>query len=157
VADDHRQRAAAAVAARQLVASIDHVDQEIADLARNVEPGEEERVVDKIEALAAPAPAGDESAPMRTLLEKQLELIRALSARIEEAKERRNRRVEMLRTLALHLSSLRAHLTETPSELRQVSDNVLTLCDDIGRQAMAPDSMVATSDGGEAMATIKRT
>nr|MDP9360985.1 serine/threonine protein kinase [Acidobacteriota bacterium] len=48
--------AQAAVAARQLVASIDHADREIADLARNIEPGEEERLVDKIETLA-----GDES------------------------------------------------------------------------------------------------
>lgn len=148
--------AQAAVAARQLVASIDHADREIADLARNIEPGEEERLADKIEALA-PAATGDESAPMRTLLEKQLELIRALSARIEEAKDRRNRRVEMLRALALHVASLRARLTETPSELRQISDNVRTLCDDIGRQAMALDPMVATAGGGEAMETVKRT
>ena len=149
--------AQAAVAARHLVAAIDHADREIADLARNIEPGEEEHLVDKIEALAAPATAGDEFAPMRTLLEKQLELIRALSARIEEAKDRRNRRVEMLRTLALHVASLRARLPETPSELRQISDNVRTLCDDIGRQAMALDEMVATAGSGEAMPTVKRT
>jgi hypothetical protein len=143
--------AQAAVAARQLVASIDHADREIADLARNIEPGEEERLVDKIGALD-PATVGDEFAPMRTLLQKQVELIRALSARMEEAKERRDRRVEMLRALALHVASLRARLTETPSELRQISDNVRTLCDDIGRQAMALDPMVA----GEAMPTVER-
>lgn len=148
--------AQAAVAARQLMASIDHADREIADLARNIEPGEEERLADKIEALAAPATAGDEFAPMRTLLEKQLELIRALSARIEDAKERRNRRVEMLRALTLHVASLRARVTEAPSELRQISDTVKTLCDDIGRQAMALDPMVATSNGGEAMETLRR-
>jgi len=93
---------------------------------------------------------------MRTLLEKQVELIRGLSSRIEEAKERRNRRVEMLRALALHVASLRARLTETPSELRQISDNVRTLCDDIGRQAMALDSMAAAG-GDDAMATVRRT
>jgi hypothetical protein len=142
--------AQAAVAARQLVASMDQADREIADLARNIEPGEEERLADKIAVLGA----GDESAPMRTLLEKQLELIRALSARIEEAKDRRNRRVEMLKALALHVGSLRARLTETPSELRQISDNVRTLCDDIGRQAMALDTIVATGGG---MPTVKRT
>jgi len=60
--------------------------------------------------------------------------------------------VEMLRALALHVASLRARLTETPSELRQISDNVRTLCDDIGRQAMALDPMVA----GEAMPTVER-
>jgi hypothetical protein len=147
--------AQAAVAARQLVASIDHADRQIADLARNIEPGEEERLADKIEALAAPATGEDEFAPMRTLLEKQLELIRGLSARIEEARDRRTRRVEMLRTLALHVASLRARLTDTPSEVRQISDNVRALCDDIGRQTMALDPMVAAG-GGEAMPTVER-
>jgi chromosome segregation ATPase len=142
--------AQAAIAARQLVASVDHADREIADLSRNIEPGEEERLTDKIETLA-----GDESAPMRTLLEKQLELIRALSARIEEAKERRNRRVELLGALALHVASLRARVTETPSEIRQISDNVRALCDDIGRQTMALDA-IAASGGDDAMATVER-
>jgi len=137
--------AQAAVAARQLVASIDQADREVADLARTIEPGEEERLADKIETLA-----GDDSAPMRTLLVQQLELIRALSARIEEAKERRHRRVEMLRALALHVASLRARLVETPSELRQISDNVRALCDDIGRQTVALDPGAATADGNEA-------
>ena len=39
---------AAAQVARQLVQSIDLVDREIADLARNLEPGEDERLVDKL-------------------------------------------------------------------------------------------------------------
>jgi protein kinase-like protein/double zinc ribbon protein len=145
--------AQAAIAARQLVASIDQVDREIADLSRNIEPGEEERLADKIEVLTT---AGDESVPLRTLLEKELELIRGLSARIEEAEAKRNRRVEMLRTLALHVASLRARVVSTPSEVRQISDNVRTLCDDIGRQAMALDSMAAAAGGDDAMATVER-
>ncbi|HVT02182.1 MAG TPA: hypothetical protein VHL58_02275 [Thermoanaerobaculia bacterium] len=92
---------------------------------------------------------------MRTLLEKQVELIHALSARIEEARERSNRRVEMLRALA-HVASLRSRLTETPSALRQISDNVRALCDDIERQAMALDSVVSAG-GDDAMATVRRT
>jgi len=149
--------AQAAVAARQLVASIDHVDREIADLVRNIEAGEEDRLVEKIKSLPAASP-GDETAPMRTLLEKQLELIRALSARVEEAKGMRHRRVEMLRALALHVASLRARLTETPSELRQISDNVRSLCDDIGRQVMVLDQgAVPTAAGRDELATVKRT
>jgi len=142
--------AQAAIAARQLVASIDQADREIADLSRNIEPGEDERLSDKIASLS-----GEESAPMRTLLEKQLELIRALSARIEEAEQRRNRRVEMLKALALHVASLRARVVNTPSEVRQISDNVRALCDDIGRQTMALDSM-AEARGDDAMATLER-
>ena len=122
--------AQAAVAARQLLESIEQVDRQLADLSRNLEPGEEERLAAKIDALAA----SDDAAPLRSLLEKQLELIRGLSARIEEAEATRNRRVEMLKTLALHLASLRARLSEP--DVRPLSDNVRALCDEISRQAV---------------------
>lgn len=128
--------AQAAVAARQVVASIDEADREIAELARNLEPGEEERLVAKIEALAALPGRDDEYAPMRMLLEKQLELIRGLSGRIEQARAIRNRRVEMLRTLALHLASLRARSAETATDVSSLTDRVRTLCDEIARQAL---------------------
>jgi hypothetical protein len=136
--------AQAAVAARQLVAAIDQSNKQIADLMSSIEPGEEERLADKIAALQ-----GDDYAPIRTLLEKQLELIRELSARLEEAKERRNRRVEMIKMLSLHLASLRARVTETPSEVRQLSDDVRALCDEIGRHG-------ATSDIGGEMQTVQK-
>jgi hypothetical protein len=141
--------AEAAVAARQLVDSVEEADRQIADLARSLEPGEEERLVDKIEALRTV----EEYAPMRSLLEKQLQLVREMSARIEEARERRNRRVEMLKMLSLHVASLRARLAETPSEVRLLSDKVRALCDEIGRQAQS------LSNGGLAgadMPTIDR-
>lgn len=48
---------------------------------------------------------------------------------------------------ALHVASLRSRLTDTPSEVRLLSDNVRALCDDIGRQAMAL-SEVRTAMGG---------
>ena len=121
--------AQAAVAARQLIASIEQSDREIAELARNIDPREEERLVEKIEALA-----GDDYAPLRTLLQQQLELIRELSGRMEQLEERRNRRLEMMKTLSLHVASLRARATETPTELRHVSDDVRALCDEIGLQ-----------------------
>jgi hypothetical protein len=123
--------AQAAVAARQLLASIDHADKEIAELARNLEPGEEERLRDKIASMAPVAGQNDEYAPMRLLLEKQLELIRELSGRIEQAKEVRSRRIEILKTLALHVASLRARSAEEPAELRSLSDRVRAICDEI--------------------------
>jgi hypothetical protein len=122
--------AEAATAARRLVASIEEADRQIADLARNLEPGEEARLVEKIEALADVGQSG----AMRELLEKQLELIRGLTARVEELKESRNRHIEMLKTLALHLASLRARLTETPSQVHSLTDSVRALCEHIGQQ-----------------------
>jgi len=135
----------AAVAARQLIAAIEQSDRQIADLMRNIEPGEEERLTDKIEALA-----GDDCAPLRTLLEKQLELIRDLSSRMEEAKERRNRKLQMIKMLSLHVASLRARITETPSEILHLSENVRALCEEIGRQGPASDM------GSQEMATVKK-
>jgi hypothetical protein len=107
--------AQAAVAARQLLVSIEHADRELAELARSLDAGEEERLAARIAAL------GDSSAGVRPLLEKQLELVRELSARIEEGREERNRRVEMLKTLALHLTSLRARAAEAPGEVPSLS------------------------------------
>lgn len=112
---------------------------------RNIEPGEEERLGQKIEALA-----GEDYAPLRNLLEKQLELIRDLSARIEETKERRNRRLEMIRILSLHLASLRVRLTETPSEIDHLSESVRALCEEIGSHG------TTIRAGSNEMATVQK-
>ena len=137
--------AEAASAARQLIASIEQSDRQIADLARNLEPGEKERLAEKIKALGEAA----EPAPMRDLLQKQLELIRDLTARIEEAKENRSRHIEMLKTLALHLTSLRARLADRPSEVLPLSDSVRALCERISRGGTADRSgNVAPVSGG---------
>lgn len=147
--------AEAAVAARQLVASIDQIDREIADLERNLEPGEEERLADKIEALSTSSTSADTVAPMRSLLEKQLELIQSLSAQIDESRERRGRRVEMLRTLALHVASLRSRQAPGPSELLEVSDKVKALCDDIHKQAAVLEAVSPPSDDDDLATTVR--
>jgi hypothetical protein len=144
--------AQAAMAARQLLASIDQADRDAAELARNLEPGEEDRLRDKIAALAAPAGRDDESVPLRALLEKQLELVRGLAGRIEEARATRNRRAEMLKTLSLHLASLRARSVQAPADVGSLSDRVRALCDDIERQAQPPAA--ATAAGIDERATL---
>ena len=150
--------AQAAMAARQLVASIEQAEHDAAALARNLEPGEEDRLRDKIAALAPSPGRADEGAPLRALLEKQLELVRDLGGRIEDAKATRNRRAEMLKTLALHLASLRARSAQDPAEVGSLSDRVRALCDDIGRQAQPflPGG-AAPASGIDAMATLDRT
>jgi pimeloyl-ACP methyl ester carboxylesterase len=45
--------------------------------------------------------------------------------------------VEILKTLALHLTSLRARAAETPGEVPSVSERVRAPCDEIGGQALA--------------------
>ena len=130
-----RSGSQAAVAARQLLVSIEHADREIAELARSLDPGEEERLAAKIAALGGASASA--SAEVRPLLEKQLALVRELSSRIEEGRAERSRRVEMLKTLALHLASLRARAAEAPAEVPSLSERVRQLCDEIGGQALA--------------------
>ena len=125
--------AQAAVAARQLLVSIEHADREIAELARSLDPGEEERLAARITALGGASASAD----VRPLLEKQLALVRELQSRVEEGREERNRRVEMLKTLALHVASLRARAAEAPAEVPSLSERVRALCDEIGGQASA--------------------
>jgi serine/threonine-protein kinase len=127
--------AQAALAGRQLLAAIEHADRQIAELGRSLDAGEEARLTAKLAALGAVP--GEGAAPMRRLLEKQLELVRELSARIEEGREDRNRKAEMLKTLALHLASLRARAGDAPGEVPSLSERVRALCDEIGGQSLA--------------------
>jgi len=127
----------AAVAARQLLASIGDFDREIAQLASALEPGEEARLADKIAVLEP----GDE---LRALLEKQLQLIEGLAARVEEAKQKRNRRVETLKALALHVASLRARWAERSTDVRALTDHVRSLCAEIARQAGHHEDAITT-------------
>ncbi|HVR70338.1 MAG TPA: serine/threonine-protein kinase [Vicinamibacteria bacterium] len=123
--------AQAAVAARQLLVSIEQADRDLAELARSLDAGEAERLEAKIEAL------GEGSGPIRQLLEKQLELVRELQGRIAEGRDERSRSVEMLKTLALHLTTLRARAAVAPGEVPSLSERVRALCDEIDGQTLA--------------------
>jgi hypothetical protein len=59
----------------------------------------------------------------------------------------------MLKTLALHLASLRARSAETPTDVRSLSDRVRVLCDEIGHQELA---LAEANAGGEANGTKTR-
>ena len=144
----------AAVAARQLLVSVDHVDREIAELTRSLDAGEEQRLVEKIAALGNAG--GDAGAPMRQLLEKQLDLVRELSARLQEAREERSRKVELLRTLALHLTSLRARAAEAPGDVPSLSEHVRALCDEIRGQALALAEARGAGAAAEGTSTFVR-
>jgi DNA repair ATPase RecN len=147
--------AQAADASRQIVTSIDMLDREIADLTRNLEPGEEERLTEKIEALSKHSEDADAAAPMCALLQQQLDLIRDISARIEMAGEKRSRRIEMLRTLALHVASLSSRQAPSTSELNEISDTVRALCEEIARRASRSSLPILPSEENSA-ATVER-
>jgi serine/threonine protein kinase len=127
----------AAVAARQLIASIDELEREIGQIARSVDAGEAARISEKIEVL-------EEGDALRVLLEKQLELIRGLEERIAATERQRNRRIETLKTLALHIASLRARAAEASTDVQMLTDRVRSLCDEIAEQAGNREETIPT-------------
>jgi len=110
--------AEAAQAAANMAAAIERLDEELGQLARDVDPRERERIEASLSALG---PRGQESpakAQMRELLEQQLGLFRELDARRQQLADRRAHLHEQLKTLALHLAALRASANaETVSEV----------------------------------------
>jgi hypothetical protein len=96
-------------AASALVAAISKAEQELVQLARDVDPNERARIQAGIDALG---PAGTREtaakAEMRELLDRQLRLLGELTARREEVAQRRDHQVEQLRLLALQLARLRS-------------------------------------------------
>src|SRR6185503_18274765 len=92
----------AAAAARQLLASIHQVDGEIERLARDADPQDQDRLRARLSALGEETPSEpEERSRMRALLGQQLTLLGQLQARLDHASERRQRRVELLKSLWL--------------------------------------------------------
>ena len=120
----------AVAAARQLVNAIEALDKEIATLARDVDPAEVSRLEQRISAKGEDATDDDEQ-QMRVLLERQLELLRRLDARLEAATAQRERHIGMLRTLSLYVANLRARTAEESLESGEVTSQIRALCDAI--------------------------
>ncbi|MBK5257646.1 MAG: serine/threonine protein kinase [Vicinamibacteria bacterium] len=100
--------AQAHAAARQLADGIASLDKQIAGLARACDPAEAGRLADKIAALGPDTGAGDDNREVRDIFQKQLDTVRGLEARLEDAKARRAKRFELLKALWLHTLELQA-------------------------------------------------
>jgi hypothetical protein len=117
----------AASAARQLLASISEADAEIARLADDADPQEQERLRARLSALGAEvAGEPDDRRRMRILFQQQSSLLSELQARVDHASERRQRRVELLKSLGLEIANLRAAATQVVDG--QTSARVQALC-----------------------------
>ena len=117
-------------AARQLVGSIEALDQEIARLTRDADPAEISRIEQRLLALGERTTDSDEQ-QMRMLFERQLDLLHRLSARLEGATGHRAHRVGMLRTLFLYVAKLSARTTEESVESGEITAHIRALCDAI--------------------------
>lgn len=117
----------ALLAAEQVAGSLVALDNEITALAATSDPAEQERLTLKLSALGGgDAPA---HASIRVMLEQQLDAVTKLESRIEEATQKRTERIELLKTLWLHLSALTAADAAVP--VTDTVDRVRALCDEL--------------------------
>ena len=134
----------AVAAARQLVGSIDALDEEIAMLARDADSAEMLRIEQRLALIGEHASDGDEQ-QMYRLLEGQLELLRRLGARLEGATTQRAHSIGMLRTLALYVANLRARTAEESLERGEVTAHIRELCNAIERHGGAGNTRDASA------------
>lgn len=122
----------AAQAAREMARAIEALDREQRDLARSVDPAERSRLEERVAALGAPSDDEPSSTrQMRQLLENQLALMSDMTARLQEIANRRGRYIDLLRTLWLQVSSLRAEQARDALGVSEVSGRIRELCQDV--------------------------
>ncbi len=118
--------------ARSLLKSLRATEEEIERLARDVTPGDLQSARDKLQTLGPPRDGEDEEQRrMRELTASQLELFERLEQRLHAASDRRDRMIELLRTLWLHLAELRAGTAQDASESSEVTQEIRVICGDI--------------------------
>ncbi len=93
--------------AGRLADAIASLDKQIAGLARALDPAEAGRLATKIAAFGPDTGSADDNREVRDILQKQLDTVRGLEARLEDAKARQAKRFEVLKALWLHLVELR--------------------------------------------------
>jgi hypothetical protein len=80
---------------------------------RDADPQEKQRLRARLSALGAEtASEPDDRRRMRALFQEQSALLAELQGRLDHAAERRQRRVEMLKSLWLEIANLRAAATQ---------------------------------------------
>jgi hypothetical protein len=130
----------AAAVARDLFGSIEVTEHEIERLAKDVTPGELRSVSQKLKALGPVCEdESEDQRRMRELSQNQLELLQRLDRRLENAKERRARMLQMLQTLWLQVAELRAQAAEDSSRGTEVTGKILAICGDIREYVSAHD------------------
>ena len=119
---------------RQLADVVASLDKMIAGLARAFDPAEARRLVDRLAALGPDKGLADENREVREILQKQLEPVRRLEARLEEARKQRAARFELLKALWRHTLELQ-DVSSDSTEAARSSDRIRQLLARIEQQA----------------------
>jgi hypothetical protein len=131
----------AAEAARAILDAVTRCDQQVAQLARDADPRERERIEERL--LAMGSPAGDASPAMRQmrdLLDRQLQILQDLAKRQVDLGVLRSQLHESLRALTLQLARLRANdLDEAASSA--ITERLRVLMLEIDHRVQASDEV----------------
>ena len=121
-------------AARELARLVTVLDGEIAELAKHADPGERERLEQRIAAMP---PLDDEPVArreVRELVAGQLQLLDRLELRRREVGDERERLLALLRTLWHQVASLRADADRDARGVADITGRVQAICDEVSRQ-----------------------
>lgn len=112
--------------ARELAQAVTALDHQIGALASAVDPAEAGRLIGRLAAIGPDLGSTDINGEVREILQKQLDTIRKLEARVEDAQSRRAEGFELLKALWVQGVELRAagsdpvRATETIDRLRRL-------------------------------------
>ena len=133
----------AVTAGREVGAALEELERQIKSLARDADPAERARLEQRLVELGDATPSeSDAQRRMRELVQEQLELARGLAAQLDAARERRDRLMDLLKTLWLQVANLRARATEAAFDSGEISDKIRAISEDIQRYVEAADETI---------------
>ena len=133
----------AANAAAEIAVVLEAAERRIESLARDADPAEQARLEKRLAELGGSQPGeSDAQRRMRALVEEQLGLGRSLTDQLAAATARRDRLVDLLKTLWLHVANLRARATEASFDSGEISSKIRVISEDIQRYVEASDETV---------------
>ncbi len=133
----------AANAAAEIAVALEAAERRIESLARDADPAEQARLEKRLAELGGSQPGeSDAQRRMRALVEEQLGLGRSLTDQLAAATARRDRLLDLLKTLWLHVANLRARATEASFDSGEISSKIRVISEDIQRYVEASDETV---------------
>jgi hypothetical protein len=136
-------------AARQLMASLQHAEDEIRQLSRDADPLEIARLQQRLDGMerSGGAATGEEG-QLRELAQHQLNLLKRLADRLAEARSRQLKLTDLLQTLRLNMLDLRAQVAHASRADNGVTSGIRDLCADIERHVSALSEAERTTRSG---------
>ncbi len=128
---------------RQIVTALDELDRQMADLAKDADPAERARIEQRLAELGEARQGESEGARrMRELVEQQLELANNLAAQLAATTVRRDRLLDLLKTLWLQIVNMKGRADEAAFDSGEISSKIRAISEDIQRYVEASDETV---------------